>query len=176
MKPQNQEPNNFSRNPLEPGRRDEGSQTPAGGSFETASGDGARKKRNNPRFQSVSEMSIRKLKRLYGESEGRNLAVEEELRLRGFSAQMLKEAEWGHAQQQWDKTIRQSGHASAAGAQKKEDDQANWRRLPIQVHSTKEDQRHTPDRRSKQQRRFEHRLEKRRQEREAGLRPRKRRR
>ena len=108
MKPQNQEPNNFSRNPLEPGRRDEGSQTPAGGSFETASGDGARKKRNNPRFQSVSEMSIRKLKRIHGACKGGNPVVADELRCRGFNAKMLEELVWEWGQRQWEKAAKRA--------------------------------------------------------------------
>lgn len=176
MKFENQESGDFRGKPVGPGRHGQGSQTPVSDSFERASRETTRKKRPNPRLQSVSEMSIRKLKRLYGESEGRNLAVEDELRRRGFNTQMLKEAEWEHARQRWEKTVRQSGHAAAAGAQGKEDDQAKWRRLPIQVRSTMDNQRHTPDRRSKRQRRVERRLEERRQEREAGLRPRKRRR
>jgi hypothetical protein len=170
---QNQEFGDSRVNPLQPGVSGAAARVPDGGSFEKGSGDGARKKRKNPRFQSVSEMSLRKLKRLHGESQGRNLAVEEELRRRGFNAQMLKESEWQHAQQRWEKTIRQSGHAAGTGTQGKEDELAKWRRLPIRVRSTTDDHRDAPDRRSKRQRRFERRLEKRRQEREAGLRPRK---
>lgn len=173
---QNGEPEDSRANPLQPGVPDAAARAPDGGSFAKGPGDGARKKRKNPRFQSVSEMSLRKLKRLHGESQGRNLDVVEELRRRGFNSQMLEAAQWEWGQQQWAKNRRQSGHAAAAGAQGKQDELAKWRRLPITVRSTTDDQRNAPDRRSKRQRRFERRLEKRRQEREAGLRRRKRRR
>jgi hypothetical protein len=146
---------------------------PDGGSFEKGPENGARKKRKNPRLQSVSEMSVRKLKRLHGESQGRDQAVEEELRARGFNSQMLEEVQWEWGQQRWEKTVRQSGHAAAAGAQGKEDELAKWRRLPGGTPSTAEVQK--PPRKTKRQRQLE-RLMKRRQEREAGLRPRKRRR
>lgn len=173
MKSQNGEFGDSRVNPLQPGVSDAAARVPDGGSSEKGSGDGARRKRANPRHQSVSEMSVRKLKRLHGESQGRDQAVEEELRRRGFNAQMLKEAEWQHAQQRWEKSIRQSGHAAAAGAQGKEDELAKWRRLPSGTHSIAEVQK--PRRMTRRQRWIE-RLRKRRQEREAGLRPRKRRR
>ena len=92
MNRQKQELRIGEANPPEPGGQEEGSQPPKGDSFERVSGDGAGKKRANPRFQSVSEMSVRKLKRLHGESQGRNQAVEEELRARGFNSQMLEAA------------------------------------------------------------------------------------
>jgi hypothetical protein len=173
MKRQKQEPGNFSEKPGEQGGQEEGSRAPKGGSSEKGPGDGARKKRKNPRLQPVSEVSLRKLKRLHGESQGRNQAVEEELRARGFNAQMLKEAEWQHAQQQWEKNLRQSGHAVAPGAQGKEDELAKWRRLPSGTHSAAEVQ--TPPRKTKWQRQIE-RLRQRDQERAAGLRRRKKRR
>jgi len=170
---QNQEFGDSRVNPLQPGVSGAAARVPDGGSSEKGPGDGARKKRKNPRLQPVSEVSLRKLKRLHGESQGRNQAVEEELRARGFNAQMLKEAEWQHAQQQWEKTVRQSGHAAAAGAQGKEDELAKWRRLPSGTHSAAEVQ--TPPRKTKWQRQIE-RLRQRDQEREAGLRRRKKRR
>ena len=173
MKRQKQEPENFSEKPGEQGGQGEGSRAPEGGSFERVSGGGARKKRANPRFQSVSEMSTRKLKRLHGESQGRNQAVEEELRARGFNSQMLEAVQWEWGQQQWEKTVRQSGHAAAPGAQGKEDELAKWRRLPSGTHSAAEVQ--PPPRKTKRQRQLE-RLRLRQQEREAGLRPRKKRR
>ena len=118
-------------------------------------------------------MSTRKLKRLHGESQGRNQAVEEELRARGFNSQMLEAAQWEWGRQQWEKTVRQSGHAAPAGAQGEDDELAKWRRLPSGTHSTAEVQ--TPPRKTKWQRQIE-RLRQRDQEREAGLRRRKKRR
>ena len=85
MKPQNQEPNNFSRNPLEQGGRDEGSRTPAGGSFETAPGSGAVGKKRNPRWTSVTKTSTRELKRIHGACKGGNPVVADELRCRTAS-------------------------------------------------------------------------------------------
>ena len=173
MKRQNQEPESSNQKPLQPGVSGAAARAPDGGSFEKGPGDGARKKRVNPRHQSVSEMSLRKLKRLHGESQGRDQAVEEELRARGFNSQMLEAAQWEWGQQRWERTVRQSGHAAAAGAHGKEDKLAKWRRLPSGTHSTAEVQK--PRRKTRRQRWLE-RLRKRRQEREAGLRPRKRRR
>jgi hypothetical protein len=176
MKRQKQEPRIREAKAQEQGGQGEGMRAPEGRSFEKASGSGAAgKKRMNPQLQSIPEMSTRKLKRLHGESQGRNLAVEEELRRRGFNTQMLKEAEWQHAQQRWDKTIRESGHAAAAGERAKDDELARWRRLPRTVRSTSAGRRDAPPRKTKRQRQLE-RLRQRQQEREAGLRPRKKRR
>jgi hypothetical protein len=133
MKSQNGEFGDSRVKPVEKGVSGAAARLPDGGSFERASGNEIRKKRANPRFQSVSEMSIRKLKRLHGEGQGRNLAVEEELRRRGFNAQMLAEIQWEYDQRRWEKTIRQLGSMAAAGAQGKEYDLAKWRRLPIKV-------------------------------------------
>ena len=114
MKPQNQEPNNFSRNPLEQGGRDEGSQTPAGGSFETAPGGGAVGKKRNPRWTSVTKTSTRELKRIHGACKGGNPAVEEELRRRGFNSKMLEELVWEWGQRQWERAAKRASKIATA--------------------------------------------------------------
>ena len=66
MKPQNQKPNNFSRNPLEQGGRGGGFRAPEGRSFEPAPRSGAAGKKRNPRWTSVAKTRLRRTEGVEG--------------------------------------------------------------------------------------------------------------
>jgi hypothetical protein len=114
MKPQNQEPENFSKKPLERGGQAEGARTPAGGSFDKTPGDGAAGNSGQRRSGrgSVCRLHTNELERLHGKSKGGNKAVEDELRRRGHNSTMLREAEWDHDQRRWREISKQAHEIS----------------------------------------------------------------
>jgi hypothetical protein len=109
---QNDQLNNFSRKTRDKGGQQEGLPGPDGNRLKTKPGEVAARKMRNPRRKSVQKTPTRELKRIHGESQGRNQPVEEELRRRGFNSKMLAEIEWEYGQRQWCKAAKKASEVS----------------------------------------------------------------